>query len=105
MKGFVFSMDAILGLLIVITMASTFIMMLEAESQQSSSSEKTLALSRLARDLAEVRKKDPSYAVPSWLKTGGQCDGAQDVGSSLYFRINPNTGSLDETTVRVCFNG
>jgi len=71
-KGVVFTMDAAFALYISLLVMGTMMVLLEADTNYS---DDPLALSRLAKDLYEVRKYDLTLNLPSFIKKGSACDG------------------------------
>jgi len=84
-KGVVFTMDAVFALYLSLVLMSTMMVLLEANKNYS---EDSLALARLARDVYEIKRYNPSITLPSFIKTGTSCDSSSSVGSArvLYYR-------------------
>ena len=119
-KGFVFTMDAVFALYIVLLSGSILVTMLETSNTYSGDS---LLLARLASDVSEVRGYNPSVALPSFITTGSGCDGKASVSSTLVFnygdiQIDPdqydpvndpgwtvNSSVSLNSSERVCMNG
>lgn len=98
-KGIVFTTDAVVGILIMLMFMVTTITLLEIQSQTNS----TLYLSRLARDVYEVRYYDSSASLPSWLLEGNACDNSKEIGSERAV-VYAGGGQLTTTTIKVCLN-
>ncbi len=81
-KGVVFTMDAVFALYLSFLIMSTLIIVLEANTNYSDDS---LALTRLAKDVYLVKNYNSSLTLPSFIKTGSECDSAKEVGSMQNF--------------------
>ncbi len=100
MKGIIFSLDAVLGLILLVTFMSTFVVILQ---MNDSSPEDMLILTRIARDVVEIKLENPwvheNYLLPDGFSY--DCTGKENIGSALYFEYNGV--DLDKKTVEVCY--
>ena len=81
-KGVVFTMDAVFALYMSFLIMSTLLIVLEASTNYSDDS---LALTRLAKDVYLVKKYNSSLTLPTFIKTGSQCDSKDLVASVQNF--------------------
>ena len=92
-KGFFITMDAAMGLLVVLLVISTTVTLIELTKQKS-----TIELTRQARDLIDFNYF--GGANSAWIKT--DCTGATNIASMNSYQYNNNTKSIDEINIEVC---
>ncbi|NYZ79844.1 hypothetical protein H0N95_01170 [Candidatus Micrarchaeota archaeon] len=95
-KGIFFSMDSAAALLITMIIVAGVISVLSVSDQPS---ENALALTRLARDVYEIKNANPSANVP-WVKTS--CVGESNVGSENALKYDASSNSVTRYVVTVC---
>lgn len=95
-KGIVFTMDAAFALYLSFLIMSTLIIVLESNTNHSGDS---LSLMRLAEDLYLVKKYNPSLTLPSFIKTGSDCDGKDLIASAQNF-VYGDIGNDDSWTTK-----
>ncbi|RLG21595.1 hypothetical protein DRN74_01690 [Candidatus Micrarchaeota archaeon] len=98
MKGLLFSVDSVLALLLLFVISSTYLVMLEVQEKNK---DNVLMLSRLARDIIDIRYYQPSYSPPDWLKEEN-CQ--HNVVSLDYFVYDSSSNKVIKKTQKVCFN-
>lgn len=96
-KGIVFTMDSAFALYISLLIMSTLMVILEASNNYSGD---PTALSRLARDVYEVKSYNSSVSIPTFIKTGSACDpvSISEVGSTQNL-VRDDIGTDSWTTV------
>lgn len=94
----IFTLDAVFALYVLLIVASTVAVVFASTTQSADS---TLELSRLARDVFEVKTYSPGYTPPAWLKTDAACNNAANVGveSAVVYVDN---GAVQLSTLKVC---
>jgi hypothetical protein len=102
MRGIVFTLDATFALVLVMIFAGTLFAMLENFSQPDES----LTLSRLARDVYEIRHYGATDTAAGVLEDD-KCASAAQIGSAaaiVYGSISDNTkqSGISTTSKRVC---
>jgi len=88
-RGIVFTMDAVFALYISLLFMSTMLVLLETGRNYSDDS---LALSRLSRDVYEVKRYVPDLMLPNenitFITTGSACNLYDSVGSAMILRYS-----------------
>lgn len=97
-KGFVFTMDAVFAILLLLVMMTTVITLLEVHSKNLDG---TLILSRLARDVYEMEYYESGVTLPTWVYTGSECDNSENIVSERAV-VYAGQGSLTTVVKRVC---
>jgi hypothetical protein len=98
-KAIVFTMDAVFALYIFLIVASTFLFVLQSQTQN----EDMLTLSRIARDVYETRFYGgtvDSTKFP-WLEFDAAC-GTKKIISSEEAIVYDGDGALKKITIKVC---
>jgi|GEM_PF-4674976 len=93
-KGFFITMDAAIGLLVVILIISTSITLIESTHQKS-----IKELTRQARDLYEYQYLGGA-TQPNWIKT--DCASSSNKISIDSFIYNATSNSIEKITTTVC---
>lgn len=96
-KGIIFTLDAVVGILIMLMFISMTVTLIETQSQTDS----ILYLSRLARDVYEVRYYGSVISMPSWLSEGQACDNSNQVAVERAI-VYVGGGQLTTTTIKIC---
>ena len=111
--GFVFTMDAAYAFYLVLVLMAASLAVFEYSAQ---SSEETLRLARLARDVYDIGYYNSRFAmpnsIPAWLKwQAGACNNANVVGahSGIVYNSNQAQGVIGDElqvfTAVVCIDG
>ena len=101
-KGLVFSIDAVFALYIAILLTTAFVAVMQTQTQTN---EDLLKLSRLARDIYQMRQHSPGAGLPSEFSEGNNCNDAKTVGSSFIIVYNEDTNKVEAAYQKVCLSG
>ena len=109
-KGVVFTMDAVFALYLSLLVMMNLMIFFESNKNYSDNS---LALSRLSRDVFEVKRYAPSATLPTFIKIGSPtCDLYSTVGSATvlsYGDIQAGTlgakSAISLASWKVCTDG
>ena len=100
-RGIIFSIDAVFALYIALLLMTAFLAIIQTQSQTN---EDLLKLSRLARDVHEIRQQNPSASVPPGFSEGATCDVADTVGSAFLLVYDETSNKVTISSQRICLS-
>jgi hypothetical protein len=107
-KGIVFTMDAAYAFYIALLVMSTTMVIPEAGTNYS---DDPLALTRLTKDIYEVRKYNQELTLPTFIKNGSACDGKPLIASVQSFAYDEiqydsswtTKSGVSKTSEKICY--
>ncbi|MEM0372342.1 MAG: hypothetical protein QXO69_00650 [archaeon] len=95
-RGVFFSMDAAAALLVSMVFAASIVVVMSASNQPS---EDAVSLTRLARDVYEIKNINPSAVIPG-VRT--DCAGENNVAAENALKYDAASNSVQRYVVIVC---
>ena len=98
-RGIFFTIDAVFALYIAMLLMTAFMVVLQTQEQTS---DDLLKLSRLARDVHEIRKENPGAALPTGFSEGAACGEGKTVGSAFILVYNEGSNNIVVSSQTIC---